>query len=128
MFGKLLSIIRGLKGNKRKLKRVHLFYHLLVFNRTTEHLVGNIVDVSTRGLKLTGRGTLTVDKVYEFKMALPKTKSENETREIELDVRCVWCDKGVYSDFYDSGFEFQNIEMEDTQQIMNLIEQFGYID
>ncbi len=126
MFRKLLSIIRNLTGNRRKLKRVHLIYHLLVFNRTTEHLVGNIVDASTKGFKLTGREALTVDEVYEFKMTLPKTKSERGTREIEFDVRCAWCHKGVHSGFFDSGIEFRNIQKEDTQQIMRLIEQFGY--
>ncbi|MDM8540622.1 PilZ domain-containing protein [Desulfococcaceae bacterium HSG9] len=126
MFGKLLSIIRGLKLKRRRLKRVHLFYHLLVFDRTTGHLVGNVVDVSVQGLKLMGKEALTVDEVYELKMALPKTKPEIGTREIEFDVSCIWCNKG-YSDFYDSGFELRNIEMKDTQLIRSLSEQFGYI-
>ncbi len=105
-----------------------MFYYLLVFNRTAGHLVGKAVNVSTQGLKLMGREALTADEVYELKMALPKTKPESGTREIEFDVRCVWCRKNVvYSDFYDSGLEFRNIAMEDTQQIRSLIEQFGYV-
>ena len=128
MFDKLFSIIRRLKITRRKLKRVHLIYHTLVFYRTTGHLAGNLVDVSTQGLKLMSKEALTVNEVYELKMTLPKAKPESGTREIEFDVRCAWCRKSVYPDFYDSGIEFQNMEIEDTQQIRSLIEQFGYTD
>ena len=110
MFKNLLSIIRDSKIMRRKFKRVHLIYHMLIFNRITDHLVGTLVDVSTQGLKLKCKEFLTVNEVYELKMTLPKIKPESGTREIEFDVRCAWCHKSVYPDFYDSGLEFRNIE------------------
>ncbi len=112
---------------KRKLKRVHLIYYLLVFDNNTDKLIGHIVDISTKGIKLMSREEITPGEIYNIKMILPEGIEES-SREVFFEAKCVWCKSRMYSDFYGSGFEYHSIGEDYAQIIKRLIDQFGYIE
>lgn len=114
-------------AKRRKNKRVHLIYYLLVFDNDSDQLVGHIVDITTDGIKLMSRIPLIPDKIYNFKMILPEGIDET-SREISFKAKSRWCKDKMYSDFYGIGFKFEDISEEDITTIKHLIDQFGYVE
>ncbi len=112
---------------RRKHKRIHLIYYLLVFDRTTDHLVGHLVDITPGGLKLMSKDPVESGKSFEFRMILP-IELDGTNRQLLFNTKCMWCKKNVYSDFYGAGFEISDIDKEDIDLIKRLIEDFGYRD
>jgi hypothetical protein len=112
---------------KRKLKRIHLIYYLLVFDTTTDKLIGHIVDITTKGVKLMSRTEITPGIIYTFKMILPEGLEES-SKEVFFEAKSIWCKDKMYSDFYGSGFEYHNIAEDDIQIIKRLVDQFGYVE
>ncbi len=112
---------------KRKLKRVHLIYYLLVFDYDNGKLIGHIVDITTSGVKLMSRIQIENDTIYHFKMVLPEGLQE-ASKEITFKAKSIWSKDKMYSDFYGSGFVFESIAKDDIAILKKLIDQFGYIE
>lgn len=111
--------------NKRQSERIHLIYYLLVFNRDTDQLVGHVVDIASNGLKLMTKEPLKEGIIFRFRMLLP-SQMDGKSKEINFDAKCVWTQEKLYSDFYGSGFQFQDLSDDDVEVIRSLIDQFGY--
>jgi hypothetical protein len=109
---------------KRKVQRIHLVYYLLVFDRTTDRLVGHVVDITPSGLKLMSRELLKPGVVHQFRMALPD--EVGSSKEILFEAKAVWSKNNLYSDFYGTGFTFEKISDNDVAVIRDLIDRFGY--
>jgi hypothetical protein len=109
---------------KRTVKRIHLVYYLLVFDRKTDHLVGHVVDITTEGMKLMSKEPVKPDTVYHFRMALPD--EIGSSKEISFDAKSVWSKDNLFSDFYGTGFTFVKIDDKDIAIIRDLIDKFGY--
>ncbi|MDX1692703.1 MAG: PilZ domain-containing protein [Ketobacteraceae bacterium] len=89
--------------NQRKVDRRHLIYYLRVFNKQDNELLGNLVDISTRGIMLVSDSPIPVNKRFQLKMVLPETISGS--REVEFEAESRWCQNDANKDFYDTGFE-----------------------
>jgi hypothetical protein len=109
---------------KRKVKRIHLVYYLLVFDRKTDKLVGNVVDITTGGMKLMSKEPVKPGTVHHFRMALPGEMGGS--KEIVFEAKSVWSKNNLYSDFYGTGFVFEKIADDDIAVIRDLIDRFGY--
>lgn len=90
-------------NNQRKVARRHLIYYLRVFDRDSKVLLGNLVDISTRGIMLVSDQPLEVGKHYDLRMYLPE--SVEGSREVEFSAESRWCQNDANPDFYDTGFE-----------------------
>lgn len=112
---------------KRNSRRIHLIYYLLVFNDETNQLIGHVVDMATEGIKLMSKEPILPNKEYRFRMLLP-SEMEGKSKQITFNVKCVWSQEKLYSDFYGSGFQFKDISPDDIEIIKDLIGQFGYQD
>jgi hypothetical protein len=109
---------------KKRVKRIHLIYYLLVFDRKTDELVGHLVDITTEGMKLISKGPLRPDTLYHFRMLLPDDLGGS--KHMQFDARSVWCKDNLYSDFNGTGFRFEKISDEDIAIIGSLIDKFGH--
>ncbi|MCG8672118.1 MAG: PilZ domain-containing protein [Pseudomonadales bacterium] len=89
--------------NQRKVDRRHLIYYLRVFNRDDNQLLGNLVDISTRGIMLVSDKPLAPNKRFHLRMVLPETLEGS--REVEFEAETRWCQNDANKDFYDTGFE-----------------------
>lgn len=89
--------------NQRKVARRHLIYYLRVFDRDSKELLGNLVDISTRGIMLVSDHPLEVGKSFHLRMYLPETVEGS--REVEFTAESRWCQNDANPDFYDTGFE-----------------------
>lgn len=110
-------------GN-RKLKRRHLIYYLEVFDEDTDKLLGHLVDLSTRGIKLVSKKAIATDRDYRLRMALPEGYFPENV--IHFQGRALWSGNDVNPDFYDTGFEVANLDKEVRKVIIQLINWLGF--
>ena len=90
-------------ANQRKVARRHLIYYLRVFNESDNSLIGNLVDISTRGIMLVSDKQIPINKRYHLKMVLPDTVEGS--KEVDFEAESRWCQNDTNKDFYDTGFE-----------------------
>lgn len=89
--------------NQRKVDRRHLIYYLRVFNQSDNQLLGNLVDISTRGIMIVSDRAIEPDQRFHLKMVLPETLEGS--REVEFEAESRWCQNDANKDFFDTGFE-----------------------
>jgi hypothetical protein len=111
---------------RRKLKRRHIIYYLLVFDHATHALLGHLVDITAEGVMLISPQALETDRVYTLRMQLPYEISGKN--ELVFRARSKWCREDINPDFYDTGFELLDIASEDVETIEWLIERSGFRD
>lgn len=111
----------------RTFKRRHLIYYLEVYNAETAALIGHLVDITEKGLKIVSKEPVLTDKVMRLKMKLPEGYFERP--DVDFTVRSLWCNNDVNPDFFDTGFILvRELEEEDVKTIHNLIDTIGFSD
>ncbi|MEN4011740.1 MAG: PilZ domain-containing protein [Chloroflexota bacterium] len=113
-------------NDRRKLKRRHILYYLLVFDHDTHALLGHLVDITAAGVMLISPQALETGRVYTLRMQLPYEISGKH--ELVFSARSKWCRKDINPDFYDTGFELLDVAGEDIQAVEWLIERSGFRD
>lgn len=110
----------------RIIKRRHLVYYLEVYNAETDDLLGNLVDITTRGCKIVSRNPISRNKTLMLKLVLPEGFfHENE---LVFEARSVWSANDINPDFFDTGFEVPHLSLESRKVIRRLIERVGFND
>jgi hypothetical protein len=108
----------------RILKRRHLIYYLEVFDQESGELLGHLVDITTRGMKLVSKQRLSADKVYHLRMALPGELFQE--KEFRFTARSLWTTNDINPDFYDTGFEVSQLDERAKDIIAKLINRLGF--
>ncbi len=111
---------------KRKLKRRHLIYYLSVFEGNTDHLVGQLVDLTTDGLMLTSENPMEIGAKLKLRMVLPE-EIRGKTN-LFFEAVAKWCKRDINPNFYDIGFKVQNISKTEAKIIETLIQGFSFLD
>ncbi len=113
-------------SEQRKVRRRHLIYYLSIFDRETDRLVGQLVDITTRGFMLTTENPIKTGVHMALRMVLPDViEGDNQ---IAFDAVSVWCKTDVNPNFYAIGFEFESIAPKNMTIIENLIQEFSFLD
>lgn len=111
---------------KRKLKRKQLIYYLSIFDRNSGYLVGQLVDITVRGVMLTSEHPIEPDTQIQLRMVLPDVIEGNN--QIVFDVRSLWCQRDINPNFYDIGCEFTRISDKAKRIIESLTQEFSFIN
>ncbi len=111
---------------KRRLKRRHLIYYLSVFDGKTDHLIGQLVDLTTEGLMLTSEKSIEQSSVYQLRMLLPE--AIRGKTQLTFEAETMWCNRDVNPNFYDIGFRLIDIAKTDMKIIESLIYDFSFLD
>ncbi|OUS25816.1 hypothetical protein A9Q99_20385 [Gammaproteobacteria bacterium 45_16_T64] len=89
--------------NQRKVQRRHLIYYLRVYDAENGNLIGNLVDISTKGIMLVSDTKIKSEIRFILRMTLPD--NVEGSREVEFEAVSRWCKNDVNPDFFDTGFE-----------------------
>ncbi len=112
---------------RRRIKRRHLFYHLRVFERGTERLLGYLVDITPEGIMLISDQPIAADTIYPLRMILPAEILGR--REMDFDARSVWCRSDEDStDFFNVGFRLLDVPWEEKMVIEQLVDDYGAVE
>ena len=111
---------------KRKHKRRHLIYYLRVFDRSSDQLLGHLVDITHDGALLISEDPISPEELFQLRMALPEEIDDKEF--LDFNGVSIWCKRDVNPDFFVTGFRFINLSEHDITTVARLIEDFGFSD
>ncbi len=107
---------------RRKFKRIHLIHYLTIFERDTNKLLGNLVDITPEGILIITEKPVEKGQVFHFRMNLPEDFTE--AQELNFDVESVWCEVDINPDLFAVGYHLLNTPEEDIAIIYKLIEEY----
>lgn len=110
----------------RALKRRHLIFYLEVYDTETDTLLGNLVDITTQGIKLVSKTPIETGKIFILRMTLPEDYFEDKV--LTFEAKSLWSGNDVNSDFFDTGFSASSLNTKAKETITELVKQLGFND
>ena len=110
----------------RNIKRRHLIYYLEVYDDSTGKLLGHLVDLTVKGIKLVSREEIAIGNEFALKMILPLEYSSK--REVKFKAKSQWSSPDVNPDFYATGFSAPELDQETRSLFIALINLVGFND
>jgi hypothetical protein len=112
--------------DQRKTKRRYLLYYMRLYDAVTRQQIGNLVDITPRGVMIVGEHQIPKGKIAHLRMEL--TSEVTEKPYMEFSARCKWSKPDITPSMYNSGFEILDLEPEDVEIIQRIIKEFGFRD
>ena len=103
---------------KRKHKRVQLGEHPVIYDATSNRLLGTMIDIGAGGFKVVAYSELELGKDYLFKIILPRRDGNEKSAIAEVNIR--WCKKGGTSSFFTAGCLLKEVK-EGTLSLSSLM-------
>lgn len=110
--------------DKRKDRRRNIIYYLRIFDRDTDQMIGQLVDITTRGMKVVSVHPVEPGARYSLRMLLPE--EIDRKKHITFEVESMWCKRDVNPNYFTIGFEFLDISSDDVNVIKALIYDFAF--
>ena len=110
----------------RGLKRRHLIFYLEVFDDATGELLGHLVDITTKGIKMVSKEAIAPGRTLTLRMMLPDGFAETTMLRFQATSR--WSSNDVNPDFYDTGFLVDDMDNKTVTVVHDLIESLGFSD
>ncbi len=110
----------------RQLKRRHLIYYLEVFDQATGKLLGHLVDLNVKGIKLISKEEIAPGQTFSLRMIMPEEYCPE--REVHFTGTSTWCSQDVNPDFFATGFTTPDLNEKTRRLFMILINQVGFND
>lgn len=110
---------------ERALKRMHVISYLKVSERNTDYSIGQVVDITTEGMRLYSKEPLQPEMIRQFSMAL--NENEENTRDVTFDAVVIWCKKAHDRGYYDMGIQLRNVSEYDSKTIEQLCQDSSYV-
>ena len=107
---------------KRQHERYYLSYYLKVIDRQTDLAIGHCVNVSEGGMMVISSEPIKTKTIFQLKMFLPE--EIEGSRYMNFIGVSKWCQNDENPDFYNTGFQLQNVTPELIQIIKHLINNF----
>ena len=109
-------------GKKRNLERRHLIYYLKVTDMETNQAIGHAVNISNDGMMLISENSIKPESLFRLKMFLPD--EIQGSRYFEFSALSRWCKQDEIPDFFNTGFQLNNVSEEGIRVIKSLIDDF----
>ncbi|MBN1263847.1 MAG: PilZ domain-containing protein [Anaerolineales bacterium] len=109
--------------DKRELHRRHIRSYMSVHTVEGRQLLGQLVDITQKGLLVITENPIEKGWQAELKIKL-STILDGDT-EIFFNACCVWCEPDINPRFYAVGFEIEEISSRSRKLIQLLIKKYG---
>ena len=111
------------KEDKRKILRRHLVFYLRVFDGMSSRILGQLVNVSPRGVMLISDRPIQENQEYRLRMRLPHEIAGRS--ELTFEASCRWCTQDSNPDFFIAGFYMQALPEDVEKDLQSLINDFS---
>ncbi len=111
---------------KRKTKRRNMLYFTRIFDAVSGQKIGNLVDITPRGIMIVGGHLIPEGQTTRLRMELTNAVAEKPF--MEFSACSKWSKRDVNPDLVDSGFEILDLAPEDAGIIQRIVESFGIRD
>ena len=108
--------------NKRNVERKHLIYYLKVTDQETGQIIGHAVNISNEGILLISEKPIKTGFLFQLKMFLPE--KIGDSRHFEFSAVSKWSREDENPDFYNTGFQLNNVSTEAVLVIEGLTDKF----
>jgi hypothetical protein len=88
---------------------------LVAVDLQTNEPLGQVINMSYRGMKLMTEHPVKISKVFYCRILLPDNISD--VSDINVDAECRWCKKNEQTGWYDSGYLLRKVTEKDTDVI-----------
>jgi hypothetical protein len=111
---------------KRKINRRFLLYYMRVYDAATRQQIGNLVDITPRGIMVGSEHPLP--EKQDIRLRVELTDEVADKPFMEFTAHSKWCEPDVIPNMYNTGFEILDLTPEDSKIIHQIIEEFGFRD
>jgi hypothetical protein len=108
---------------KRRLKRRHLLYNLMVVNADTGEALGRLADINVEGLMIVSENPIPVKTEYLLRITLPQKILGQEV--LQVAARSLWTKKDVNPALLVTGFQLKKPSVKEIEAIVGLVFAFG---
>ncbi len=109
---------------QRRFDRKQLFYYLKVYHQTTNELVGYLGDISTEGLMIFSKQTVSLNSDYKFTINLDEELEMND--KLIVEARSLWQEKDANPEYFIIGFKYIDMDQENLDLVKYLIKKYGF--
>lgn len=112
-------------NEQRKNERRKLIEFTPVYDCQRNLLLGYLGDLSVRGAMLIGKKPMDVDRQIILAIGFAETP-EFPARRATIPARVAWCKQEKNPQYFNIGFEFQNIDRENKIAIQELLIRYRF--
>jgi len=104
----------------RESERTRLVFHLRVFEGRNRRFLGQLADITTKGLMLITENPILPNRRFSLIMDLPK----HDTGRLAIRAQSKWCRQDKAGEFYRAGFLMEEIPALDLALVRRLVRDF----
>jgi hypothetical protein len=106
---------------RRKLQRKYLVVYSRVFDKNSGKVIGYLSDLTEEGVMIIGEQPIEQNLMMQLRLDLPEVPAVFPKQYIDLAAKVAWCKPDIDPAFYNTGFEFTNLENADREIIKQMI-------
>jgi hypothetical protein len=110
---------------RRKLERKYLVVYSRVFDRKTGKVVGYLSDLTIKGAMIIGEHHMEPGEILQLRIDLPESP-EFKKDHIDITAKAAWSKPDIDPVFFNTGFEFTDLQPEDYKIIDLMIELYEF--
>jgi hypothetical protein len=110
---------------RRKLERKYLVVYSRVFDRKTGKVIGYLSDLTVKGAMIIGEHHLDSGEIFLLRIDLPESP-EFKKDHIDLTAKSAWSRPDIDPVFFNTGFEFTDLQPGDEKIIELMIELYEF--
>ncbi len=110
---------------RRRLPRKYLIIYSRVFERTLGKLLGYLADLSSNGAMIISDDPMVENEPIQLRFDLPDPH-EFHTNILNVDARVARCNPDVSPEYFNIGFEFQDLTPEQSKIIERMMEVYEF--
>jgi hypothetical protein len=111
---------------RRKYTRRDLMFYSRVVDANTGRMVGNLLNITPEGAMVLSEKQIPPDIAMELHIELPEEISPKP--ELIFQAISLWCQPDINPEFFDVGFQFQDVSEEKAEVIQRLVKEYGFRD
>jgi len=110
---------------RRKQDRKNLSAYSQVYDLEEGTFLGYLGDLTTSGAMVIGEKSMEIDCELTLQMIVPALKG-HASRRLSIPARVAWCDLDVSPQFFNLGFEFQDVSEEQRRILEAIIQVYEF--
>jgi hypothetical protein len=110
--------------DRRKYKRSDILFYARIYDKKNGSLLGHLGNITPEGLMVISDRPIEPESIISIRIELPDAFAEKSY--IEVTARSVWCVPDINPNFYDAGFQLQEVSPDDLEIIERMITEYRF--
>jgi Tfp pilus assembly protein PilZ len=110
---------------RRKQPRKQLMSYTQVFDLYNGNLLGYLGDMNLGGVMVIGDKDVDINTKLTLAIELPELEGVTATR-MTIPARVVWCEPDISPEYFNIGFEFQKLQVEQAKIVSAIMERYEF--